>query len=453
MDKKETAKLIVERLGGKENINMVTHCATRLRFDIKNKQEIQEENLNSMEEILGIVDKGGQYQLVLGPSVNLFYNEVTPLLNDENVKETDDKDINQDEVEDANTSWFTKVLNYISGAISPVLPVIIGAGMINALLSVAILLGLSSEGGTYVTLSTLASTGFTFLPVFVAFSAARKVQVNEYIAAFIALAMVASFNQIEGMSLFGLALQNVKYANSIIPVLAMVPVLKIIDTWIAKILPSQAHFTIKPVILVLIIAPIMMFILGPTGSFIGTVLADFCIWLMDKAGSLSMAVMAGFHSITVMFGVHYLFTPIMVNEVAETGATFVLTRALCANFAMAGATLAVAIKSKKSKNKQIGYSSFFTAILGVTEPALFGVLIRLKRPLIASCLAAACSGLVAGLISLKAYAIASPGLLALPIYIAPGANGIMNMVAAIGIVVLSIVLGFVFTWFIGFKED
>ncbi|EAC9475097.1 PTS beta-glucoside transporter subunit EIIBCA, partial [Listeria monocytogenes] len=104
MDKKETAKLIVERLGGKENINMVTHCATRLRFDIKNKQEIQEENLNSMEEILGIVDKGGQYQLVLGPSVNLFYNEVTPLLNDENVKETDDKDINQDEVEDANTS-------------------------------------------------------------------------------------------------------------------------------------------------------------------------------------------------------------------------------------------------------------------------------------------------------------------------------------------------------------
>ncbi|EAG2965115.1 hypothetical protein B5H54_16525, partial [Listeria monocytogenes] len=259
MDKKETAKLIVERLGGKENINMVTHCATRLRFDIKNKQEIQEENLNSMEEILGIVDKGGQYQLVLGPSVNLFYNEVTPLLNDENVKETDDKDINQDEVEDANTSWFTKVLNYISGAISPVLPVIIGAGMINALLSVAILFGLSSEGGTYVTLSTLASTGFTFLPVFVAFSAARKVQVNEYIAAFIALAMVASFNQIEGMSLFGLALQNVKYANSIIPVLAMVPVLKIIDTWIAKILPSQAHFTIKPVILVLIIAPIMMF--------------------------------------------------------------------------------------------------------------------------------------------------------------------------------------------------
>lgn len=452
MGKKETAKLIVEHLGGKENINLVTHCATRLRFDIKNKQEIQEEDLNNMNEILGVVDKGGQYQLVIGPSVSLLYNEVTSLLDGQNISESDKKATNQ-EVEEEHVGWFTKVLNYISGAISPVLPVIIGAGMINALLSIATLFGLSPEGGTYVTLSALASVGFTFLPVFVAFSAARKVQVNEYLAAFIALAMIANFNQVDGMSLFGLGLQNVKYANSIIPVLAMVPVLKIIDTSVAKILPSQAHFTIKPVILVLIIAPIMMFILGPAGSFVGTMLADASIWLMDKAGTLSMAAMAGFHSITVMFGVHYLFTPIMVNEVAETGATFVLTRALCANFAMAGATLAVAIKSKKSKNKQIGFSSFVTAILGITEPALFGVLIRLKRPLIASCLAAACSGLVAGLISLKAYAIASPGLLALPIYIAPGANGIMNLVAAIGIVILSIVLGFIFTWFIGFKEE
>ena len=166
-----------------------------------------------------------------------------------------------------------------------------------------------------------------------------------------------------------------------------------------------------------------------------------------------MAAMAGLHNITVMFGVHYLYTPIMANELAETGATFVLTRALCANYATAGAALAVALKAKKSANKQVGISSCVTAILGVTEPALFGVLIRLKRPLIASCLAAACSGIVAGLISLKAYAIASPGLLALPIYIAPGENGIMNLVAAIGIVILSIVLGFVFTWIMGFKED
>lgn len=450
MSKKETAELIVNRLGGKENINLVTHCATRLRFDIKNRQKILQDELDDMNDILGIVDKGGQYQLVIGPSVNDLYKEVSPLVGSDGgeVHETDDEGIAEEK-----EKWTTKVLNYISGAISPVLPVIIGAGMINALLSIFTLFGLTAESGTYVTLSTIANIAFMYLPVFVAFSAARKIQVNEYLAAFIALAMVASFNQVDGQSLFGIGLQNVKYANSIIPALAMVPCLKIIDTGVSKILPSQAHFTIKPVILVLIIAPIMLFVLGPAGSLMGTLLADFCIWLMDKVGTLSMAAMAGFHNITVMFGVHYLFTPIMVNEVAETGATFVLTRALCANYALAGATLAVAIKSKKASNKQIGFSSFVTAILGVTEPALFGVLIRLKRPLIASCLAAACSGVVAGLISLKAYAIASPGLLALPIYIAPGANGIMNLVAAIGIVILSIVLGFTFTWFMGFSED
>ncbi|PLS35208.1 hypothetical protein CYV26_07435 [Carnobacterium maltaromaticum] len=451
MTKRETAELIVNRLGGKENINLVTHCATRLRFDIKNRQKINQEELSNMNEILGVVDKGGQFQLIIGPSVNALYNEVSPLVGtDFNVEESIEK---EELIVEEKNSWVSKILNYISGAISPVLPVIIGAGMINAILSICTLFGLATDSGTYVTLNTIASVGFTFLPVFVAFSAARKIQVNEYLAAFIALAMVASFNQIDGMSLFGIGLQNVKYANSIIPALAMVPCLKIVDVGISRILPSQTHFTIKPVILIFIISPIMLFILGPAGSLVGTLLADLCIWLMDTVGTLSMAAMAGFHNITVMFGVHYLFTPIMVNEIAETGATFVLTRALCANYALAGATLAVAIKSKSSKNKQIGFSTFITALLGVTEPALFGVLIRLKRPLIAACLAAACSGVVAGLISLKAYAIASPGLLALPIYIAPGANGIMNMVAAIGIVILSLILGFIFTWFIGFKED
>lgn len=168
-------------------------------------------------------------------------------------------------------------------------------------------------------------------------------------------------------------------------------------------------------------------------------------------GSLAMAVLAGLHAITVMFGMHYLFTPIMTNELAETGATFVLGRALAANFAMAGAAMAVGVKAKKPENKSIGFSSSVTALLSVTEPALYGCLIRLRKPLICACVAAAITGLFLGAFNVVAYAIASPCLLSLPIFI--GGDSMMNFVLACVGAAMGFGLGFVFTYLVGFDED
>lgn len=442
-----TAKTIVEYLGGSENINVVSHCATRLRFDIKNHGLIHEESLKGVNGVLGIVDKGGVYQVVIGPAVSKLYDEITPLLHKNavgGIQEVDTEDNKQ-------TPWMDTVLSYISGSISPILPVIIAAGMINAILAVATKFGLSNTDGTYITLRAIANVGFTFLPMFVAFAAARKLKTDEYVAAFLALAMVVSFNQQEGMSLFGIAIPLVKYSNAIIPALLMVPCLKIIDKYTTKIIPSSALFTVKPLVLVLISAPLLLFVFGPVGSLVGTLLANFTIWMMDKVGAISLAVMAGFHNITTMFGVQYLFTPIMANEIAETGATFVLSRSLAGNFAAAGAALAVGLKAKNLNNKQLGISSSLTAFLGITEPALFGCLIRLKRPLVAACAAAAVSGAFLGIFQVKAYAIAAPGLLSLPIFI--GGEGMTNFYLAIAGAVIAAALGFVFTWLIGFKED
>lgn len=171
----------------------------------------------------------------------------------------------------------------------------------------------------------------------------------------------------------------------------------------------------------------------------------------DSIGSLAMAVLGAIHPITVMFGVHYLFTPVMANEVAETGATFILSRALAANFSMAGAAIAVGFKAKKQSNKNIGYASGVTALISVTEPALFGVLIRLKRPLIASVAAGAVSGLFLGIFQVQAYAIASPNLFSLPIYI--GGESMTNFFLAIAGALIAFVLGFIFTVLLGFKEE
>lgn len=441
----ESAVNIVEYVGGEGNIQTFSHCATRLRFTLADDKLVKEDKLKETKGVLGIVNKGGQYQVVIGPTVEKMYNEITPLLKKISNGNVDVK------AQEKEKTKFDVVMSYISGAISPVLPVLIGAGMINAVLAIANLMGLAKDSGTYQAWAQIANIGFTYLPVFVAFSAARKLRTNEYIAAMISLAMIVCFNQQDGLSVFGAAIPNIKFANSIIPVLMMVPVMKIVDDLCNKVIPAAAHFTIKPLILLGIMAPFTLFVFGPIGAFVGGTLANMCIWLMEAVGPVALAILSGLHAITVMFGMHYLFTPIMTNEVAETGYTFVLCRALAANFAMAGAAMAVGVKAKNPDNKSIGFSSSVTALLSVTEPALYGCLVRLRKPLISACIAATITGAFLGLFKVRAYAIASPCLLSLPIFI--GGDSMINFILALVGMVMAFLLGFIITYVFGFKEE
>lgn len=449
MSKSETLEeKIIKGIGGAENIKSYTHCATRLRFSLNQEEIVDYDSLESMEGVLGVVNKGGQTQVIIGPAVEKVYNNVVKLLKDKSNISANEGSATTEKSNDIK--WYDKVLAYISGSIQPTLPVLISAGMISAVLAIAVALGMSNESVTYTTISSVVNVGFAFLPVFVAFSAARQLGTNEYIAAFISLITLIVFNQQDGLSLASLAVPNIKYTNSIIPVMLMVPLLYGVDKLCDKVIPSAAHFTLKSLMMVVISVPCMLFIFGPVGSIIGAGLANACIWLMDATGPIALAVLSALHPITVMFGMHYLFTPIMTNEVAMTGFSYVLGRALAANFAMAGAAFAVGFKAKKAINKSSGYSSGVTALVSVTEPALYGCLIRLKKPLIAACLAGGVSGAFLGIFQVKAYAIASPNILSLPIYI--GGEGMSNFVLACVGAIIALVLGFVFTYLIGFEE-
>lgn len=451
MKTKEVAQKILENIGGSNNINTFTHCATRLRFDIKDGSIIKKDELNAIKEVLGVVDKNGQFQVVIGPAVESVYNDLVPLLKNVAVEQPAVDDKMAAEADKKKQSVFSRVMSYVSGAIQPTLPVLIGAGMINALLAVAVLFGLDKEGGTYIAWAAVANIGFAYLPVFVAYSAARKLGTNEFIAAFLSLAMIVCFNQQEAMSMLGIAIPNIKFANAIIPSLLMAPVLYQVDRFWTKMIPAAVHFTLKPLFLMIIMVPLILFVFGPVGALIGSGLAYMCIWLMNTIGSVAMAVLAALHPITVMFGMQYLFTPVMVNEVAESGYSFVLDRALAANFAMAGAALAVGVKAKKNENKSIGFSSCVTALLSVTEPALYGCLIRLRKPLISACVAAGVSGIFLGVFQVKAYAIAAPTLLSLPIFI--GGESMVNFILACVGAAIGFGLGFIITYVVGFKEE
>ena len=456
MTYQELAKTIVEKIGGSENVILYTHCITRLRFVLKDKSKVDEAGLKEIKEIMGIVDRGGQYQLVIGGDVERVFNELPPFLpnaeqdkpGEEGPEKEDAKSLQDNKQE--KKSILQIVMSYVSASIAPTITVIVAAGLINAILAIAVQFGLDREGSTYTVWNTFAQMAFNYLPVWLAFSAARYLKTDGFVAAFVSAAAIILFSNAENMTMFGISIPSVNYSGAIVPVLMMVPVLAVVDKFLTKHLHKNLVYMFKPLICSALMLVLMLFVCGPIGALIGTLLVNLCMALMN-IGPLSMAVLAALHPITVIFGMHSLFTPILVNELTTSGQTFVLCRALAANFAMAGAALAVGIKAKKASNKSVGISASVTALLAATEPALYGVLIPLKRPLIAACAAAGVAGAVVGLLGVHAYSMGSFNLFTLSFTI--GGDTMTNFYMACGCAALAFALGFVFTWLIGFKED
>lgn len=447
MNYKETAPKIIEYVGGKENITTHTHCMTRLRFGLKDESKANEEALKSLKGVQGIVKKGGMFQVVIGPNVEELYKEIAPLLQDVQASAV----INENLDDKKKESIINQVFSFISGCITPALPVLIGSGLISAILALLTNFNvLSAESPTYVLFNALANAAYAYLPVMVAFAGAKRLKTNEYVAAFIILALCsASVSGVEGLSIFGLTLTKVTYTSNIVPALLMVPVMAALDKVIVKYSPNAIKSIIRPFLLAIIMFPLTLLILGPIGTWVGTALAQFCIWV-TSFGGLSMAVLSALHPLLVMVGMHTIITPLIVNEITTVGSSLLFSKALAANLAIAGAALAVGIKAKKADNKEAGISTGITALLSVTEPALYGVLIRLKKPLISAIIASAITGIFIGVFDIRAYATASCSFLTLPIFMG---GEMSNFYLACAAAVIATVLGFVVTWIIGFDED
>lgn len=453
MNHKQTAKQIVEMIGGEDNVTLYTHCVTRLRFVLKDKSLVDQAGIKALDGVLGVVDRGGQFQIVIGGEVERVFNELPAFLPHvtQDIPKTEDQ--RKDNVEASTQekkSPFQAVMSYISASIAPTIVVIVACGLINAILAIAVQFGLSSESSTVVTLRSFTQVGFTYLPVWLAVSAARYLKTDSFIAAFLSVACIVVFSNLENVTLFGLTVPTVNYGSAIVPVLLMVPVLSVLDHFLAKHLHKNLTYMFKPLICSVIMLLLILFVFGPIGALVGTALVNFCLFLMDF-GPLSMAVLAALHPITVIFGMHSLFTPILVNELASYGVTYVLCRALAANFAMAGAALGFALRAKKAQNKSLGISASITALLAATEPALYGVLIPFKRPLIAACAAAGVAGIMVGIFQVHAYSMGSFNLFTLAYTI--GGDTMTNFYIACGCAALAFVLGVVFSWLLGIKEE
>ena len=427
---------------------------TRLRFTLKDESLVDDEAVKKTKGVMGVMKKAGQYQIIIGNDVANVFAELNKLGNfsNEASKKAQEKQ-----------GVFSMLMDTISGIMAPVIPAIIGAAMIKVLLTLLPMIGvLSTEGNTYNLLSVMGDGAFFFMPVLIAMSASKKFGTNMYYAASIALIMLHP-NFISLMSNANNAGETIKflkfipvtYANysySVIPIIFAVWSLKYVERLVDKITPVVTKNFLKPMLVVLIEAPIVLIVLGPLGAICGNVLSTVVYAIYDKLGFIAIGLVAGVYPFVVMAGMHHAFTPIKLGMISSTGfENFICIGELCSNMAQGAASLAVAVKSKNKDFKQIAGSSAFSALFaGITEPALYGVTLRLKRPMLGACIGAAAGGLFGGFFQLKCFGIATPAIVTIVQYVEKGRP--QSLLFAALTILLTVVVSFIATMLIGFED-
>lgn len=436
MNYKEKADEIVKFSGGKENIKEGMHCFTRIRFYLVDDAKADLDKLASIPGIVGAQFQNGQLQVIVGNDVGKVFDEVKPYLNENMKNDSNEKSNN---ILDA-------LMTTVANIFTPILPAIIGAGLMKGIISVLVMLGVIVEGNsTYNLLTIIADTSFNFLPFLIAVSSAKKFKVNEYLALVLAGALFypSMLDPEVSLNLFGLIeIEHINYAASVIPIILGVYTMKYVYKVFDKIVPNVVGMIFTPLLTLVVMIPLLLIVFGPLGSTIGGFLADGSIWLADNVPALYGVVLGGLYPLIIMTGMHYAFFPIMLENVAHLGfENGFLPISVFANMAMAGATIAVVFWSKQQKQKEIALSSGISAIFGVTEPALYGVALKAKKPLYAAMITGGLVSAVAVTLGIKMYTFLSPSILSLPIFLGKQ-NDTSNFIIAIIGVIVSFILAF-----------
>lgn len=454
MNYQELGAKILELVGGKENVTGINHCATRLRFNLKEESKAQTEKLKSTEGVLGVVSKGGQYQIIIGNDVNHVYKPIAEECNLNKIS----KGTSQPEEKKGLGSRF---IDTITGIFTPILSAITAAGMLKAILAVLTAFHwIDTEGSTYQVISFMADAAFYFLPILLANSAAKKFDCNPYLAMMLGGILLhpnfvnmvtASKETGEAIRLFFLPVYNASYSSSVIPIILTVWFMSYVEPIADKISPKAIKFFTKPLITILVTGTVSLLLLGPVGYVVANWIADGVNLLNTYVSWLVPLILGGLFPLLVMTGTHYGIIPIGINNRMTTGYdTIVYPANLASNIAQGAAAFAVAVKTKAREVRQLAGSAGITAVCGITEPALYGINLRFKTPLISACIGGAAGGLYVGLFRVKNYAGGSPGLLTLPGYL--GGTGFADLIHACVGAGIAFVISFIVSYVL-FKDD
>jgi beta-glucoside PTS system EIICBA component len=446
MNHRKTAEEILQLVGGESNVQSVIHCMTRLRFNLYDNSKADRQALEQVDGVLGTNISGSQFQLIIGNEVPKVYKEITA---NSGLSESSNTEGESKEKKNVISSIF----DVISGVFTPILPAIAGAGMIKGVTALLLTLGmLQDTSQTYQILTVIGDGAFYFLPILLAISAARKFGSNPYIAAAIAAAILhptltAMFAEGGNISFAGLPVTIATYSSTVIPILLAIWIASYVEKWIDRITHASLKLIVVPTVTLLVVVPVTLVTVGPLGAILGDYLSTGMSFMFEHAGIFATILLAGTFSLIIMTGMHYAFTPIVINNIAVNGYDYIIPAMFLANFGQAGAAFAVALKSKNKKFKSLSFTTAITAVMGVTEPAMYGVNMKLKKPFVAALIGAAIGGALYGIADVKAYIIAGiVGLPGIPVLIGP------EFVFALLGLLLAFVSAAVVTWILGFEE-
>ena len=443
----DLAKAIIEAVGGPTNINSVVHCATRLRFSLKDETKVQGEKLKNMAGVVGINPTPTQYQVIIGAQVNQVFDAL--LAN--GIVSGDTETVTEAPTTKVvkKTSVWNQIIDTITGCMTPMIPALTAAGMIKVILSLSTTFKwMATTSSTYRVLDFIGDGAFYFMPILLAIFASRKFKVNTSVAVivvgiFLHPSFTAWVTSGKPISFVGIPIQGVSYAASVIPALLTVWMMSYIEKGVDRITPKSLKIILNPTLVLLISAPLALIIVGPLGNYAGMGLAWIINLLQGQLGFIMVAVLAAAMPFIVMTGMHHALTPIFVASFAATGTeSLILVAQVCANLAQGGATLAVALKSKNQSVKSLATAAGISAIMGITEPALYGVTMKYRKPLVAAAISAGIAGCFGGLMHVTLYV---PQNSVMAILGFSGAKGTANVIAGITMMVLSLVLSFIMT--------
>lgn len=455
----ELAKDIVKNIGGRENVISLTHCITRLRFKLKDESIAKDDVLKNMSGIVTVMKSGGQYQVVIGNHVPEVYADVCELIDIDN--------LSSNEEPKKSGRLLDRGIDIVSGIFQPILGIMAACGMVKGLNALFIALGLYSDtsGGALI-INAIGDGLFTFLPLFLGYTSAKKFGLKPMIGLVIGAIMCypgiqsgaissmgdAMYTLFTGtmfespvyISFFGIPVISIDYTGTVIPVILSVYFASKCEKVFNKFVPDLVKFFFVPMLTLLVALPITFIVIGPIATFGSTIISEFVFAVRDFSPLIAGAIVGFTWQVLVIFGMHWGFIPVYINNIMTNGYDNVMMPFFACTFATSAVVLAIFFKTKDKKIKEMALSNFISGVFGVTEPAIYGILLPLKKPFIISCITGGIGGAFYGFFNLRKFMVGGMGIFELPAMIEPdGAMG--NLIVALLGIVISMVVGFVLT--------
>lgn len=446
MKYEKQAKEIIELIGGEKNISSLVHCATRLRFELKNPSLFKKTELEKLSYVLKVIVSGGQYQIVIGPAVDSYYEAILKIANiKENIKNTKNEE---------KISLVDRILKLISGAFSPLIPLLAGSGMIKAVLTLLAetnLLGYDSS--TYLILSAAGNACFYFLPIFLGITLSKQFKINPFVGGAIGAALLepnfTGLIEASNVNFLGIPVTPINYSATIFPIFISIFVFNFLEKGCKKIIPQSLQLFLVPMICLMVMVPFTVIVFGPFGTNIGNAVSEFVMWLFSLSGTLAGIVLGATYPFLTMFGLHWGFTPITLQNLEVYGGDIIEGVCVCAVWAQIGIAAGTYLKAiKHSQLRSIAGSTVITGFFaGVTEPILYSIVMEYKRLLAVVAIAGGLGGAVAGTLGVTMNAYVFHNIFSIAV------RSYSPMIPFLSAILVSFISAILLTYFWGLKKE